>query len=234
VKLFYFLVLLSSLLINLAHAHSISSSWTKTKQTARDKVYFDHSVTKYCSCPYESKGTSGGVVDTEACGYEGSQAKYKNAINVLDWEHVVPASLTPARQMDCWVNGNRSQCERTSQDAKNIIFDLHNLVPAVGQANRIRSDSRYGIIQGEERKLGSCDFEWTKELVEPSDAIRGDLARVWLYMNYEHSVVISKDELLMFLKWSRIDPPSEWEFIRNTRIKEIQGNSNVFVDMFIE
>ena len=231
-KLFYFLVLVTTLLINSANAHNVPSSWTKTKQTARDKVYFDHSVTKYCNCPYESKGTSGGVVDTESCGYDGSQAKYKNAITVLDWEHVVPASLTPARQMDCWVNGNRSQCERTSQAAKNIIFDLHNLVPAVGQANRIRSDSRYGIIQGEERKLGTCDFEWTNELVEPSDVIRGDLARVWLYMNHKHNVAISEDELLMFLKWSRIDPPSEWEFIRNTRVKEIQGNSNVFVDMF--
>lgn len=231
-KLFYFLVLVTTLLINSANAHSVPSSWTKTKQTARDKVYFDHSVTKYCNCPYESKGTSGGVVDTESCGYDGSQAKYKNAITVLDWEHVVPASLTPARQMDCWVNGNRSQCERTSQEAKNIIFDLHNLVPSVGQANRIRSDSRYGIIQGEERNLGTCDFEWTKDLVEPSDVIRGDLARVWLYMNHKHNVAISEDELLMFLKWSRIDPPSEWEFIRNVRIKEIQGNSNVFVDMF--
>lgn len=224
--------MVTTLLINSANAHSVPSSWTKTKQTARDKVYFDHSVTKYCNCPYESKGTSGGVVDTESCGYDGSQAKYKNAITVLDWEHVVPASLTPARQMDCWVNGNRSQCERTSQEAKNIIFDLHNLVPSVGQANRIRSDSRYGIIQGEERNLGTCDFEWTKDLVEPSDVIRGDLARVWLYMNHKHNVAISEDELLMFLKWSRIDPPSEWEFIRNVRIKEIQGNSNVFVDMF--
>lgn len=102
--------------------------------------------------------------------------------------------------MDCWVNGSRNQCERTSQEAKNIIFDLHNLVPSVGQANRIRSDSRYGVIQGEEKKLGLCDFEWTKELVEPSDGIRGDLARVWLYMNYKHAVVITEDEYLMFLK----------------------------------
>ena len=38
----------------------------------------------------------------------------------------------------------------------------------------------------------------------------------------------------MFLKWSRRDPPNEWEFIRNARIKAIQGNSNVFVDMFID
>jgi deoxyribonuclease-1 len=228
------ILLLSLIFTTYINAQTVQTSWTKTKQTARDKVYLDHSVTKYCGCPYESKGTSGGVIDTESCGYDGSQAKYKNAISVLDWEHVVPASLTPARQMDCWVNGSRSNCERNSQEAKNIIFDLHNLVPSVGQANRIRSDSRYGIIEGENRKLGSCDFEWTKEVVEPSDGIRGDLARVWLYMNYKHDVVITEDEYLMFLKWSQQDPPAEWEFIRNTRIKELQGNSNVFVDMFVD
>jgi len=234
VKLLNLLLLLSPLLVNLVHAQNVQSSWTKTKQTARDKVYFDHSVTKYCGCPYEPKGTSGGVIDTESCGYDGTQAKYKNAITVLDWEHVVPASLTPARQMDCWVNGSRNQCERTSQEAKNIIFDLHNLVPSVGQANRIRSDSRYGFIQGEERKLGLCDFEWTKDIVEPSEGIRGDVARVWLYMNYKHDVVVPEDEYLMFLKWSINDPPDEWEVIRNGRIKELQGNSNTFVDMFID
>ena len=222
------------MLSGLSNAQIVQSSWTKTKQAARDNIYFDHSVTKYCACPYEPKGTSGGVIDTESCGYDGSEAKYKNAITVLDWEHVVPASLTPARQMDCWVNGNRGNCERTSQEAKNMIFDLHNLVPSVGQANRIRSDSRYGIIEGEGRKLGSCDFEWTKEVVEPSEDIRGDLARVWLYMNYKHGVVISEAEYLMFLKWSIKDQPNEWEFTRNVRIKELQGNSSIFVDMFIK
>jgi deoxyribonuclease-1 len=235
--------MLSSLLRSLSSAQSVQSSWTKTKQTARNKVYFDHSITKYCGCSYESKGVSGGVIDTESCGYDGSQVKYKNAITVLDWEHVVPvldwehvvpASLTPARQMDCWVDDSRSQCEKNSQEAKKIIFDLHNLVPSVGQANRIRSDSRYGIIEGEERKLGSCDFEWTKDVVEPSEGIRGDLARAWLYMNYKHDVVISEDEYLMFLKWSINDPLNDWEFTRNARIKELQGNSSVFVDMFIK
>jgi deoxyribonuclease-1 len=136
--------------------------------------------------------------------------------------------------MDCWVDGSRSQCEKNSQEAKNIIFDLHNLVPSVGQANRIRSDSRYGIIEGEDGKLGSCDFEWTKDVVEPSEGIRGDLARVWIYMNYKHGVIIYEDEYLMFLKWSINGPPIEWEFTRNARIKELQGNSSVFIDMFIK
>jgi deoxyribonuclease-1 len=53
-------------------------------------------------------------------------------------------------------------------------------------------------------------------------------------MNYKHNVVVPEDEYLMFLKWSIKDPPDEWEVIRNGRIKELQGNSNTFVDMFID
>lgn len=216
----------------LTHAGDIPSSWSKAKQIVRDKVYFDHKVTKYCGCSYEPKGVSGGVIDTTSCGYDGSNIKHRNAINVLDWEHVVPASLTPAKEMNCWVNGSRSICERTSKEAKAIIFDLHNLVPSIGQTNRIRSNSRYGIIEGEEQKLGLCDFEWSKGITEPSERIRGELARVWLYMSYRHNVVMPEGERLMFLRWSLSDPPDEWEYTRNARIKELQGNSNIFIDMF--
>lgn len=227
-KLLYFILLF----ISSASAHGTPTSWSKTKQIARDLIYSDHSITKYCGCSYEPKGDSGGVIDTASCGYDGSKAKYQNAITVLDWEHVVPASLTPAKDMSCWVNGSRRECERTSKEAQTIIFDLHNLVPSIGQANRIRSNSRYGIIQGEERNLGLCDFEWSNGLIEPSERIRGDLARVWLYMNYKHNVFIPDDEYLMFLRWSLSDPPDEWELTRNSRIKKLQGNSNIFIDMF--
>ena len=53
-------------------------------------------------------------------------------------------------------------------------------------------------------------------------------------MNYKHGVNLSDEERLMFLRWSLSDPPDEWEFIRNARIKELQGNSNAYVDMFIK
>jgi len=36
----------------------------------------------------------------------------------------------------------------------------------------------------------------------------------------------------MYLQWSNEDPPEEWEFTRNARIREKQGNGNPFVEMF--
>jgi deoxyribonuclease-1 len=113
-----------------------------------------------------------------------------------------------------------------------MIFDLHNLVPSVGQVNALRNNSRYGIIPGENRSLGSCDVEWNSEITEPKPAIRGNLARVWLYMADEHNVELMEGEKAMFLKWSQLDRPSEWEFERNKLIKNVQGNGNPYVESF--
>ena len=112
-----------------------------------------------------------------------------------------------------------------------MIFDLHNIVPSVGQVNALRSDKRYGIIAGEDLKL-SCDFEWEGDIAEPPAEKRGEVARIWLYMHSQHGVELKTGELLMYMSWSQNDPPEAWEFERDDRIKTKQGNGNPFVEMF--
>ena len=113
-----------------------------------------------------------------------------------------------------------------------MIFDLHNLVPSVGQVNALRSNKRYGLIDDEDRDLGSCDFEWQTGVAEPGDDVRGDVARVWLYFASEHQLQLQDGELQMYMEWSNNDPPQEDEFVRNDRITAQQGNGNPFVEMF--
>lgn len=226
--------------LNVSAGPNIAGSWSTTKKWARDKIYKDHRVTFYCDCQYTSAGGSGGTIGLESCGYDGSESSHANRASRLEWEHVVPASLMPARKFACW-NGRlqacnepgRDCCEKHDPTARAMIFDLHNLVPSVGQANALRSNSRYGIVDGEDRKLGRCDFEWASDLTEPAPLIRGDVARVWLYMYSHHGLEISEDELAMFLIWSQRDQPDEWEVERNNKIKEVQGNSNPWVDMYL-
>lgn len=217
----------------------ISGSWGDTKKVARDVIYKGQATTFYCGCSYTPKGKSGGQINQSSCDYDGNGAVHKSRASRLEWEHVVPASLMPARQMACWneglpqcKEGGRECCEKHDLNAKAQIFDLHNLVPSVGQTNALRSNKRYGLIEGEELELGSCDFEWTKTLTEPPEAKRGEVARVWLYFVSQHGLVLAPGELEMYLRWSKKDPPEDWEVLRNERIKEYQGNSNPFIDMF--
>lgn len=221
----------------------VQSSWGTTKQAARDQIYFDDQLTLYCGCEYSARNNqSGGDVDLTTCSYDPSEMVYQSRAAVLEWEHVVPASLMPARQFACWNDANyaaanqcsepgRSCCERSDSEAKKMIFDLHNLAPSVGQVNALRSNDRYGLIAGENRPL-ICDIEFAPEVTEPAQNIRGEIARVWLYMYSQHGLELLDDELAMFLRWSQLDPPEQDEFDRNERIRRLQGIGNPYVEAF--
>ncbi len=110
--------------------------------------------------------------------------------------------------------------------------DLFNLVPAVGEVNGRRSDFGWGMIPGEKREFGSCDFEVDSGLrrVEPSETIRGDIARTLFYMEDTYGFRLSDQDRQLFTAWSRQDPPDAWEQTRNQRIKTLQGKGNRFVE----
>jgi len=209
----------------------VPSSWRATKNTADDVVYEGINRTFYCGCLYESDGDSDGsgvVTDHVECGYVPPD-KHQQRAGRVEWEHIVPASLMPARKFPCWINHDRDYCERHDPAAQAMIFDLHNLVPSIGQVNALRLDDRYGEIEGEARAFGACAVEDVRGLFEPADAQRGDVARIWLYMSERHGVTIPDEERTMFERWSAEDPVSDWERERNARIQAIQGNANPFI-----
>lgn len=216
-----------------------SSSWAATKKAARDDIYKDRSKTFYCGCDYAPKGSSGGEIDLDSCGYDGQGASYSSRATRLEWEHVVPASLMPARQSACWNEGlpecrkgGRECCEKHDPKAQIMIFDLHNLVPSIGQTNALRSNKPYGIVESSIDTLGECQFEWTRKAVEPSDSVKGDAARVWLYMALQHGLALSDADITLYIDWAVHDPPDQDEFERNARIVIKQGNGNPFVELF--
>ena len=164
----------------------------------------------------------------------------------LEWEHVVPASRL-AGHLSCWQNGHalclnnngepfkgRACCEKRGVDdsARHRINDLHNLVPSIGEVNGDRLNHPYGIVEAEVRVYGMCDFEigGTPKRAEPADALRGNVARISLYMNETYTLNFSPEEMTMYNEWSAADPIGAWERERDQRIEAIQGNSNRFVN----
>jgi len=207
------------------------TSWSSTTKKAAD-IHDGHKTTLYCGCQYSRKGRSGGTVDQSTCDFENRPGISETRADRVEWEHIVPASLMPAREDPCWVNGGREECERNGPpEVKAMIFDLHNLVPSVGQVNADRSNLRYGEIEGEVLVFGGCDFEYSRDLgiAEPAPEIRGDVARVWFYMRNTHGVVFTPGEEEMFQEWSETDPVDEWEIERNRRVYCEQGTQNLYV-----
>ncbi len=219
------------------------TNFDSAKKKARKDVYFDHRITLYCSCDYDhSTSASGGVIQPTACGYEVRVDATRGG--QLEWEHIMPASEF-GHLRTCWRLGHpdcvkdgkffkgRRCCGKSGVDPefRRMEADLHNLAPSVGELNGDRSNHPYGIIEGEPREYGACDFEvgGSPKVAEPSESVRGDVARVWLYMSETYNVRLSRDERMTLQAWSASDPPDAWELLRHTRIEAEQGNRNPFV-----
>ena len=197
-----------------ADSHPPPKDWDEAKNIADDIIYKGVNATFYCGCTYRSKGNergSGSITDDGKCGYEKPDKQVGRA-DRIEWEHVVPKSLTP-----------------NSKDPK-IIYDLHNLVPTIGQVNALRSNDRYQDLPDETSDFGACRIEDENGTFEPPDCKKGDVARIWLYMRDQHGVKLQDGEEEMFMEWSDDDPVSPWESERGRRIFEYMSRPNPYVN----
>ncbi len=110
--------------------------------------------------------------------------------------------------------------------------DLHNLYPSRADINRARSNFRFGMIEGEIRKLGECDFErdGSAKIAEPRPITRGNIARAIFYMHKEYGLPVDSRDIDHLEQWNRDDPPNCNEMRRNNVIEELQGTRNRFID----
>jgi len=195
-----------------------------------------HPRTLYCDCAFAEK-----VVDRASCGYVPLNDSERS--RRIEIEHVVPAenfgrSFREWREghEDCQrANGKRFKGRRcagkVNETYRLIESDLYNLYPEIGELNADRSNYRYGIIEGEERRYGTCDFEVEDRLAEPREAIRGDIARIYFYMDaaYPGRGILGDKQRRLFEAWDKADPVDAAECERARRIEKIQGNANDYV-----
>ncbi|MEH6648931.1 MAG: endonuclease [Motiliproteus sp.] len=201
------------------------TSFSAAKRVAVD-IYADNLYSFYCGCTIQRQGKKL-VPDLASCGY--TPRKQPKRAARIEWEHIMPAHHF-GHQRQCWQQGGRKKCRKDPQ-FKRMEADLHNLVPAVGEANGDRSNYRFGIIEGEPRAYGACDFEvdFKQRVAEPKETLRGDVARIYFYMRDRYDLNLSKGQQRLFNSWNRQDPVDAWECLRDQRIVSMQGNSNNYV-----
>ena len=173
------------------------------------KLYKGHEVTIYCGCKYKKKKP-----DFTSCGY--IPKKNNKRANRIEWEHVVPAhafgkSFTEWTKGDekCVKKGKRYKGRRCAGTNKLFAFmeaDMYNLYPAIGEVNGLRSNYPIAEIPGEKREFGSCDVEIYKKKMEPSDQVKGNVTRTYMYMEkaYPGRGIISKKNKKLIAAWDKL------------------------------
>jgi deoxyribonuclease-1 len=220
----------------LAAGNETFMSFNKSKKTLLSQVYSDHHETFYCDSDFDEKKQ---VFHTR--GY--IPVKNNKRAKRIEWEHIVPAhafgqSFKEWREGDVQCVSSKGKpfkgrrcVEKLNYEYRYMQADMHNLVPAIGEVNGLRSNYSFTMIPGEERRFGACDMEISNQKAEPPEDVRGDIARTYFYMDnaYPGRGIISNKNRKLFEAWDSLDPVDEWECERERRIANIQGNENRYV-----
>jgi deoxyribonuclease I len=211
-----------------------AGSFSTAKRWLYERVYYDRPVTFYCGCRYN---TNTKETDLASCGV--TPRKNADRAGRVEAEHVMPAHHFGQSRL-CWRQpekvcgekmSGRACCEKADPLFIAAHNDLHNLFPAVGEINGDRSNFSWGMIPGAAKDYGACEIKIDSSIrrAEPPNAVKGDIARTYFYMEHTYGFNISRQERQLFTAWAKQDPPDEWEYERNSRIAAIQGRGNPFI-----
>lgn len=141
-----------------------------------------------------------------------------------------------------------------SGSASNAGTDIHHLRPASTAYNSTRGNIPYGIVSthNSTTQLGDTDCYYTSSVFEPADYIKGDVARILMYMYTHYSTEVSgtstKSGALsitnivntsvgtaqaawdLLMDWNELDPVDYSEMVRNNQACVYTGNFNPFID----
>ncbi|WP_292441542.1 endonuclease [Methylophaga sp.] len=202
-----------------------------------EKVYFDHRETLYCGATFDEKKRI-----TLPVGFH--TEKYVKRAKRVEWEHVVPAENF-GRTFGEWRDGHpscvdskgkafrgRNCASKMNKEYRYMQSDLYNLYPTIGAVNAMRSNYNFTMLPDVKPAFGSCLVKIDSRKVEPTIESRGQIARTYLYMEKRYPrYKMSKSQKQLMLAWNREYPVTSWECVRADRIRKIQGNTNVFVDI---
>ena len=121
--------------------------------------------------------------------------------------------------------------------------DLHHIRPSDGTVNSKRGNKLYGNANGGSAVYGTAVTQnalggYSGTYFEPLDNVKGDVARICLYLYVRWADSFPKCANLnnvfqsvdVLLDWCEQDPVDTWEMGRNEVVGAIQGNRNVFID----
>lgn len=116
--------------------------------------------------------------------------------------------------------------------------DMHHLYPSDSQANSVRGNSPFGMVEAGKNEMGGegCRLSafgvvnGQNEAYTPPPAHRGNVARALFYFALHYNLGITNQEERILRQWHRQDPVDMNEVRRHEMIAKYQKVRNPFVD----
>lgn len=227
-KTFFALALILTFLSASCAAAPITN-FRQSKQMLRSKVFFDQRKEFYCEEDFDEhlNVTSNRLFKSR---------KPNRRAKRIEWEHVVAAENF-GRSFKEWREGHVScvrkgkpfkgrKCAQKASAAFRVMeADPYNLMPAIGEVNEARANYRFSELPGVANYFGNCPFKLEDQRVEPRAAVKGDIARIYTYMEEAHKIkLISDAQKKLFEAWNKLDPVDAAECLRIQRISVYHPN----------
>ena len=199
-------------------------------QSLRDLMTETHTtITTYANCrDYAPKTDCQNGDDSIVLLYTSfvtDMSGYINNSGIWNREHVWPKSLG-------------------GFDEDGAGADLHHIRPDDKSTNSQRGNKKFGNVENGKEVLATPGANNTLgghssgSYFEPLDDVKGDVARICLYVYVRYGGSYPKcanitnvfESVDVLLEWMELDPVDTWEAGRNEVVGAIQGNRNVFID----
>lgn len=202
-------------------------------------IFLAHSKTLYCACQYDDSK----AIDLDTCNM--GSAKTIPRARQIEWEHIVPAYYL-GKEMACWqekictdTHGKaykgRKCCEKMSKEFRLRESELFNLWPSVGAVNNARANYLYTQFYPDSNpsayNFNGCPIIIDKpsEQVEPSDEVKGVVARGSLFMAKKHKINLPMAFIELMSYWDAQFPPDRWEYEWDEKVAAIEGYHNDYI-----
>lgn len=236
-KIFSILMSLSLFSLSaLAATNETIQSFSKAKKLLETEVYQSNRTTLYCGASFDAEKN---IIHLPGFHTD----KHVKRSKRVEWEHVVPAenfgrTFIEWREGDkqCVTNKGKAYKGRKCANKANAEYrymqaDMHNLFPAIGAVNAMRSNYNFQMLPHVQSEFGSCPMKIDNKKAEPPKEARGRIARTYLYFDDTYARYnMSKSQKQLMNAWDKMYPVSEWECTRAKKIASIQKNRNEIVE----
>ena len=228
------IVLLSISMMLFARGYDAPDNRSQVKNILK-MIDLDYKRARLTGCSYTYDTTScmdKSIVDLSTCDV-------KETNQTIKWVQVVPDTFF-GRHMACMnepvcINvftkvkfGSPLCCRRVNAKYKMMEADLFNLIPVVSEVAAKRGTRIFSDVPNPSFKIGSLKFD--ERYMEPSDEVKGDIARVYLYMDERYDLELSKHQKEIFEVWHRLDPVDDHECAIAKIILKVQGGENSLIE----